>query len=165
MKKNLGVDPMNRIWGKGHRLVCMCARSDQWYFVGSVEASGTCVFWKTWNNHMAQRERERECARERESVRAYWEVFRAEPHTHAHACAHTDLFPEKRITQRPLMSLQTATTLHCSSTCTHIVPFFGSSSLAILVGGDTNSSSLKGLFMPELLWTHTHAHKSVLKCP
>lgn len=46
------------------------------------------------------------------------------------------------------------------------VPFFGSSSLGILLGGEANSSSLKGnLLMPELLQGQTHAHKSMLKSP
>lgn len=48
---------------------------------------------------------------------------------------------------------------HYSNTHAYVVPFLGSSSLAILFGGETNSSSLKGnLFMPELQWTHTQKH-------
>ena len=46
-----------------------------------------------------------------------------------------------------------------------LLPFFGSSSLAILFGGAPNSSSLKGnLFMPELQNTRTHINININHC-
>lgn len=65
--------------------------------------------------------------------------------THAHACEHTNFPPWEHILS--------------------MVPFFGSSSLAILLGGEANSSSLKGnLLMPELLQGQVHRHTYTNQC-
>lgn len=70
-----------------------------------------------------------------------------------HTCTGNDFFPCCAASFKDLCYMS-------------VVPFFGSSSLAILLGGEANSSSLKGnLLMPELQWGDKHAHKSMLKRP
>lgn len=105
-----------------------------------------CVFWKTSNNHMAQWERECGCLQG---------AITANTHTCTCMCTHRSSPWEQHHSKTPACEQSK----HYSNTHAYVVPFLGSSSLAILFGGETNSSSLKGnLFMPELQWTHTQKH-------